>query len=449
MTDESPKELARAEALLGELALREPDWNALAERIEKGLSAAPRSEAQLFDPPSLAPEDGPEPAKEPLAASAEAGTATTKSEPPPSITVGEATEATVEEVDDGWASAPEAAAARDEASAEAAAASADVESASTAAEPAAPAPTSAPREGVSLAELARASVKRRTGEAASIAKESLAVASQRRGRSEQAPEHAEPAAAAEPQAPRSARAHQADSTRGAWLGVGIATIGLAAGFGLYLAGQRTATPPTVIVTQAPEATPAPEAPLAKAPDPNSVEAPDRTNEEAEQGHAVDSLPLERSAPSTASKPAARPSVAAPGGVAPKVAAEKVAAEKVVLDEEGQAPAPPAKAASSKPGNELRPADDTSAGSTDRPSSGAAQAAVGAVLGAARSCVAGHGTPSTARLVFGSDGQVQSVAVGGPAQGTPAEACIQSALKKARVQPFAAPSFSLGVTVRPP
>jgi hypothetical protein len=87
--------------------------------------------------------------------------------------------------------------------------------------------------------------------------------------------------------------------------------------------------------------------------------------------------------------------------------------------------------------------------TDRPSAGAAQAAVGAVLGAARACVSGHPQPSSAQIVFGSDGQVQNVAVSGPAAGTPAASCIEAALKKARVQPFAASSFSLGVTVRPP
>jgi hypothetical protein len=86
---------------------------------------------------------------------------------------------------------------------------------------------------------------------------------------------------------------------------------------------------------------------------------------------------------------------------------------------------------------------------EKPSAGAAQAAVGSVLGAARTCIAGHPQPSTAQIVFGSDGQVSSVAVGGPAAGTPAAACIESSLKKARVQPFAAPSFSLSVTVRPP
>jgi hypothetical protein len=130
---------------------------------------------------------------------------------------------------------------------------------------------------------------------------------------------------------------------------------------------------------------------------------------------------------------------------------KVVAEQIVLDEDPKAapktvPAP----STPNPGDaKLRPAELSSSTMTDRPSAGAAQAAVGAVLGTARACVAGHPQPSSAELVFGSDGQVQSVSVGGPAAGTPAAACIESALKKARVQPFAASSFSLGVTVRPP
>jgi hypothetical protein len=71
-----------------------------------------------------------------------------------------------------------------------------------------------------------------------------------------------------------------------------------------------------------------------------------------------------------------------------------------------------------------------------------------VLGAARGCLVGQPAASSATLVFGSSGEVTSVGVNGPAAGTPAAACIKSALGKARVQPFAAPSFSLGVTVRP-
>ena len=85
---------------------------------------------------------------------------------------------------------------------------------------------------------------------------------------------------------------------------------------------------------------------------------------------------------------------------------------------------------------------------DKPSSGAVNAAIGSVMGAARACVAGQDGPSTARIVFGSDGKVQSVSVSGAAAGTAAAGCIESAFKKARVQPFAAPTFSIGATIRP-
>lgn len=85
---------------------------------------------------------------------------------------------------------------------------------------------------------------------------------------------------------------------------------------------------------------------------------------------------------------------------------------------------------------------------DKPSTGAVQAAIGSVMGSARACVAGHDEDSRATITFGSDGRVQSVAVSGKAAGTPAEACIKAALGKARVQPFARPSFSVGATIRP-
>jgi hypothetical protein len=71
-----------------------------------------------------------------------------------------------------------------------------------------------------------------------------------------------------------------------------------------------------------------------------------------------------------------------------------------------------------------------------------------VLGGARACVAGQDAPSSATVTFGSDGRVQSVGVSGPAAGTPAEACIKAALSKARVQPFARPSFTVSTPVRP-
>ena len=176
-----------------------------------------------------------------------------------------------------------------------------------------------------------------------------------------------------------------------------------------------------------------------------------TSEREPRGVALDELAGE--APSKAAAPAA-PGATVAGGVAlgaPAASASPspVRAERVVLEEEAPAtgPAKPAPTPASAP---LRPAElNRESGTGDRPSAGAAQAAVGSVLGAARSCIAGHPKPSSATLVFGSSGEVTSVSVGGPAAGTPASGCIESALKKARVQPFAAPTFSLAVTVRPP
>jgi hypothetical protein len=80
--------------------------------------------------------------------------------------------------------------------------------------------------------------------------------------------------------------------------------------------------------------------------------------------------------------------------------------------------------------------------------GAAQAAVGSTLGAARLCIVGQLVPSYATVVFGSEGRVLKVQVSGPAAGTPAEGCIQRAMQGSRVQPFADETFSVKTTVRP-
>jgi hypothetical protein len=165
--------------------------------------------------------------------------------------------------------------------------------------------------------------------------------------------------------------------------------------------------------------------------------------------SLPALPREP-APVAEAKPGGAAKIPAPAPA--EAATGKVVAENIVLDEDPKASPKAAAAPNAAPkpaDSKLRPAELSGSTMTDRPSAGAAQAAVGAVLGNARACVSGHPQPSSAQLLFGSDGQVQSVSVGGPAAGTPAAACIEAALKKARVQPFAAPSFSLAVTVRPP
>jgi len=323
-----------------------------------------------------------------------------------------------------------------------------------------------PQASVSLLELAQATVaKRAEKEAANLAKESLAFASQKRAQHERpapqkpaAPEQAAVPTAVPASVPRkAAERSSAWDSRGPWIGVGIAAVGLAASFGLYFAGRQAQSPlvaqPTAIstVSTLPEAS----AKLAETQKPPTPAAATPTSAEpsalpsAEVVAALEPDAAQRSASGPGEPPLpgkAERAVPMPGK--PTAAAAKaVAPERVVLDDEHAAtPIPPK--GGEKP-SELRPAELKPTDALgDRPSTGAAQAAVGAVLGAARSCVAGQSAPSSATLVFGSNGQVESVRVSGAAAGTPAAGCVESALKKARVQPFAAPSFSLGVTIRP-
>lgn len=411
MTEErsDSKLVKRAEALLAGAELREPDFEIMARRIDGALATAGRSDDSLLLPP--------------LPESVEDG----------SMPVETAPETPREPAGRAVAAAP------------------------------------APREEGGLAELARAALARREAkDAVSIAKESLAIASQQRPPApptiEIAPEPPPPERKVRT-IPPTRRSRPALDTRGPWIGVAVAAVGLAAGFGLYLSGKtRTEIIQVPVAETAAPAATAPGA-MAKTPD-RAPTAPEVT---------PDMLPKERRAPGadeapvltpealarepSKGKPAAsvaeaRPAAGATTAAAPTVgtstavvAAGAAKAEKIVLEEDhttsGGAPKPGA-----TPG--LKPAElNAHDGMADRPSTGAAQAAVGAVLGAARSCIAGQPQGSSATLVFGSSGEVTSVSVSGPAQGTPAAACIQSALKKARVQPFAAASFSLGVTVRPP
>jgi hypothetical protein len=84
----------------------------------------------------------------------------------------------------------------------------------------------------------------------------------------------------------------------------------------------------------------------------------------------------------------------------------------------------------------------------KPSQGAVAGALGAAMPAARACLGPDDPISRATVTFQSDGSVQSVSISGWAAGKPAEGCIRSALMKARVQPFAVPTFSAPATIRP-
>jgi hypothetical protein len=116
---------------------------------------------------------------------------------------------------------------------------------------------------------------------------------------------------------------------------------------------------------------------------------------------------------------------------------------------GSAAAPPVAKESDGPSPGMKPADKGP--NTDnlptQPSHGAVQAAVNGVLPGARRCVAGN-KPVTATITFrGATGKVLSVSVGRGADKSVA-ACVRSALNGAKVSPFAKPTFSSSVTVRP-
>jgi hypothetical protein len=392
----------RAEAALARAELREPDWDALSARIESALGAASSSDDSLLLPPlPESVEDG----REEIAA---------------------------RETDERESEGP-----------------------------------SSQRGDASLADLARAAVARRSSkDALDLVKASLVIASQGRA-SPETPRRVESSATAAVSAeltrereqstlPPARRQQSSLDTRGPWIGVAIATIGLAAGFGLYLASR---TPAASVAALSPPVT-APAATLI----PSALRATENaagtaTTPAVPHGETAEMLPVEKEAladPMPSPAPAAEhvPAAAKPAAPAAPPRSTAVAnttrtrPEKLVLEEDGAAAAKssPSKATSSA----MRPAELNAAngGMSDRPSTGAAQAAVGAVLGAARSCVAGQPQASSATIVFGSSGEVTSVNVSGPADGTPAAACIKAALGKARVQPFAASNFSLGVTVRP-
>ena len=83
----------------------------------------------------------------------------------------------------------------------------------------------------------------------------------------------------------------------------------------------------------------------------------------------------------------------------------------------------------------------------KPSQGAVTGALGAVMSGARACLGPDDPVSRASVTFTSTGSVQSVNVTGGAAGKPAEGCIKAALGKAKLTPFAEPTYTANITVR--
>jgi hypothetical protein len=308
-----------------------------------------------------------------------------------------------------------------------------------------PQPESAPR---SLLDLAKQSIAHEEAakESSDIARASFSLASKSRAAAPElaqtqpamavvsppappppAPELVAPAANV---IPMSTRPPAKRSSAGAWAFVGITLIGLAAGAFIFITrAQRSSES---LVAQTPPAA----APAAATNAPAAEQAKPSANDP--EAIALKDLPATAEAAPSAPHPASK------GGTAEKLAPPPTSAE--AKGEKTPPPATPEKekdeeGAKMKPA--LMPTD-----LPDHPSSGAVQAAIGSVLGNARACVAGQDLYSQAIVTFAADGSVQGVKVTGGAAGKPAEACIQAALMKARVQPFSRPTFAVSATIRP-
>ena len=303
----------------------------------------------------------------------------------------------------------------------------------------------------SLAELARRSVEKKQANERQIARESLAIAAQQR----QVPIDARALREAvqrprsEPPAPPSpgplvsaaAAVNAPVASARPWpkLALALPALALAAAALLWL--RRPEPTPLASQPLAPAAanTIATATPSALDPSAHSANAladnRSPSAEEAPRGIDPNTLPV-------GEPPAAEAPAVKVGSVSAKPNPSKL------LPKDARASEPKANEQALPPDPELRPADSRSGELPAKPTTGAVQAALGSVMGGARHCVAGDEAPSSAVVVFGSDGRVQHVTVSGAAAGKSSATCIEAQLSRARVQPFAAASFSVNATVRP-
>ena len=190
--------------------------------------------------------------------------------------------------------------------------------------------------------------------------------------------------------------------------------------------------------------------------PAAAAAPAAAKPEAKSNEDVVSLEALKEAPTAAHEVAvgAAPKAVA-GGAAPAAAsaaktapsASAVAQQQVVLEEDPE-PAQAAPPAEQKPEPTpepvLKPAEGNTGSVPLSPSAGAISTALSSVRSSAQACLAGQTDPVSAVVTFASDGHVLRVNAPGPAG-----PCIQAALSKAHIAPFAKESFSATTTIRPP
>jgi hypothetical protein len=112
-------------------------------------------------------------------------------------------------------------------------------------------------------------------------------------------------------------------------------------------------------------------------------------------------------------------------------------------------APPRQEAAAAPDPEKDAGESATVGDgaqpPERPSQREIQKALAPAVQDAHRCLQANAGPARAQLVFQSDGAVRSVKVADAEP--PAAACIQKALRQARVRPFGDASFSVHVVIR--
>lgn len=271
----------------------------------------------------------------------------------------------------------------------------------------------------------------------------------------EAPVSAAPAEAAAPSvaaaaskpavATPAATASGGGSRAGMWAGAAIAVLGIAAALAVYQTRKpepsRTDTVAEVKPTAAPVATEAPKAEPAAEPTAVSSAEPAPTDApKADEPKAVASggaaAPTSTAVASADLKPATATKEAPKGGPVG------------TLDEEMKKAVGGSDLPSAPQDDGAKPAAGGGGNVPEQPSQGNAQAAIRAVMGGAKACVAGATEPTTASVTFGSSGSVQSVSVGGWAAANGKGGCVKSALQGARVSPFAKPTYTVPVNVRP-
>ena len=232
-------------------------------------------------------------------------------------------------------------------------------------------------------------------------------------------------------------------------GLVIALVGIAAGVAIWQV-RASKSAPTVAESAPPKT--APEAAKTAAPAPTAVAAAPKAADTARPtGFDPDKLP---EAPSAAPSAQAQ-ARGGPVGKEPEPKSTAVAAATPLpIGTAGDLRSEMRKAvgADGKPlPAEPEPAalgDTRSKTLPERPSQGAVQSAIGAVLGAAKGCVAGADEATRATVTFGSIGAVNNVSVTGWASANGKSSCVVAALKGAKVGAFTDDHYSFPVTIKP-